>query len=383
MRQTIRLGTVRRIPVGAHWSVLIILFLLADGLAVSLLPTVVPGYAAATYWLTATWAAVLFLGALVAHELAHAVTAQHFGIKVESITLWALGGVSTLDDKPRRARAELLTALAGPVASLVAAGLFAAASVPARMAGADLPRAAFTWLAGANLVLAAFNLLPGAPLDGGRILAAALWALRGDRAAARRTATQAGVVLGILMAGAGALLLLAYGLIGGLWLVLLGWYLSFAARGEYAAAALSEHLRGLPVRAAMSTPAVCGYAWHTIPEFVIGTARLCPHRAYPVTGVDGRLAGLVSVAALGAVPPQRRAETRLADVMAPVSRLRLARPDEALLDVAGALTSARMLVVVDGDRPCGVLTAGDVSRLLGVAQLAGSAAGSHGIGATG
>lgn len=370
MRQSIRLGTIRGIPVGAHWSVLMVLVLLVDSLAVGVLPALAGGHPAADYWLTASWMAATFLLGLVVHELAHAVTAQHYGIRVQSVTLWALGGVSTLDDRPRRPRAELMTAIAGPAASIGFAAMCALAAVPARFAGAGLTRTAFVWLAVANLGLAIFNLLPGAPLDGGRILVAVLWSIRGDRDAARRTAARAGSILGLLLAGLGVVLVFGYASYAGLWLVLLGWYLSWTARGELAMAEVTEQLSGVRVVDAMSTPAVCGYSGHAITEFVVHTARLCPHRAYPVTDIDGRFAGVVTVARLAAVPPERRVLTRLAEVMIPAARLRAVRPDERLLDVLGFLGApGGLLVVLDQDRPCGVLNAGDVTRLVGVAQL--------------
>ncbi|MBB4742775.1 Zn-dependent protease [Actinoplanes octamycinicus] len=370
MRQSIRLGTVRGIPVGLHWSVLVIVFLLTYSLAAVQLPAAVAGYPTVAYWLTAGWMAVLFLTALVGHELAHALVAQHYRIRVQSITLWALGGVSTLDEQARHPRAELFTALAGPITSLAAAGVFAAATVPAGLLGSDLPRLGCAWLATANVVLAVFNLLPGAPLDGGRILTAIIWWIRGDRRAARRAGAQAGGMLGLVLAGLGAILIFGYTTAGGLWLILLGWYLSYSARAELATAEVSEQLHGVPVRAAMSRPAVCGYAGHTVAEFVAHTARLCPHRAYPIVDLDGRLAGVLTVGALAAVPPERRIITRLAEVMVPRARLRALHPDEPLLNVIGALNNpARLLVVVEQDRPCGVLTTGDVARFVGVAQL--------------
>ncbi|MEV0895388.1 site-2 protease family protein [Actinoplanes sp. NPDC049802] len=366
MLQSIRLGTVRGIPVGVHWSVLLILFLLVDALAVGLLPASAGGQATAAYWVTAAWAALLFLAALLAHELAHAVTAQRFRIRVESITLWAFGGVSVMAEEARRPPVDLLIALAGPFTSLGAAAVFAAASVPADLAGSELTRQGLLWLAQANLVLAVFNLLPGAPLDGGRALAAILWWIRGDRAAARRTASRSGMVLGLLLAGAGAALVAGSAALDGLWLVLLGWYLARTARTEQAAAALTESLRGLSVADAMTAPAVCGYAGHTVRDFAERTARPHPHHLYPVVDIDGRFAGLVTVATLTAVAPDRR----LADVMIPRSEAPAVQAAAPLLEAVGALnTPVRTVVVLERDHPSGVLTAGDVARLMGVARL--------------
>src|SRR5512139_1938422 len=183
MRQTVRLGRFAGIPVGVHWSVFVIMLLLVQGLAVAILPAGAAGQAAVVYWGVAVVVAVLFLAALLAHELAHALVARHYGVRVRAITLWLLGGVAELDGEAPHARGDLLIALAGPLVSLASAGLFAAAAAFASAWGAgSLAVTALAWLAVVNAILGLFNLLPGAPLDGGRVLAATLWWVRGDRA---------------------------------------------------------------------------------------------------------------------------------------------------------------------------------------------------------
>jgi len=370
MRQSIRLGAVHGVPVGLHWSTVVILFLLTQGLAAGLLPAAAGGYTTAAYWLAATGFAGLFLTALLAHEYAHARTAQHYGIRVRSITLWLLGGVSELDGDPPHPRADLAVALAGPAASLASAGVFLLAAGPAGLLGADLLQVGLSWLAVVNLALAAFNLLPGAPLDGGRALAAILWRVRGDRAVARLAAARTGVALGVVLAGTGLVLALATGTFDGLWLVLLGWYLAGAARAEATALQFAGTLGDIPAGRLMSSPAICGYTGQTVATFASAVAAVHPHRCYPVVDIDGNLAGLVTVAALAGVPPQLRAETRLTELVVPVSRIAVAQRETPLRDPsalpAGPL---RITVVVDGRRPCGVLTAGDLSRALAVATL--------------
>src|SRR4051794_6534884 len=95
MRATFRLGRIAGIPVGVHWSLLVIAALLTTSLAGSVLPAVLPN-ASGSYWAAAILAAALFFASILAHELAHAVVARHFGQRVEDITLWILGGVSRL-----------------------------------------------------------------------------------------------------------------------------------------------------------------------------------------------------------------------------------------------------------------------------------------------
>jgi len=101
-------------------------------------------------------------------------------------------------------------------------------------------------------------------------------------------------------------------------------------------------------------------------------ASVHPHRCYPVVDLDGRLAGLVAVRTLAAVPAGRHAEVRLSQVVIPPDRIRVA-PLGTLVREPSAqpVNPLRCIVVVDGARPCGVLTAGDVARALAVAELRG------------
>lgn len=233
MRRTVSLGRVAGIPVGAHWSVVLVTLLLAHGLAVTMLPVAAPDRTTAAYWTVGLAAAVAFLGSVLVHELAHALVAHHYGMRVRRITLWLLGGVAELESEPPHPRADLLTAVSGPAASLGCAVVFGAAADQVDAVGTSpLAAAALAWLALGNLVVAVFNLLPGAPLDGGRALGAVVWWVRGDRAAGQRAAARAGVGLGILLLMVGLVEMLLAVEPGGAWLVLIGAFLAAAAHAE-------------------------------------------------------------------------------------------------------------------------------------------------------
>jgi Zn-dependent protease/CBS domain-containing protein len=365
MRQTVRLGRFAGIPVGVHWSVFVIMLLLVQGLAVAILPAGAAEQAAVVYWGVAVVVAVLFLAALLAHELAHALVARHYGVRVRAITLWLLGGVAELDGEAPHARGDLLIALAGPLVSLASAGLFAATAAFASAWGAgSLAVTALAWLAVVNAILGLFNLLPGAPLDGGRVLAATLWWVRGDRAAARRAAGRAGMVLGGVLIAAGLAEVLLAANFGGLWLVVLGWFLTSAARAETIDVTLRDALAGVRVGDVMTTPAVCGYASQSIADFVATVARHHPHRIFPVVDPDGRLVGVVSLIRLAKVPTTDRHRVRLGDIRAPVDRIRVLEPTTPLIDAAPPLLAGghRLAPVVADGRLTGVITPGDVAR---------------------
>ena len=123
MKQSVRLGRIGGITMGAHWSVAVILVIIAQVLAVSVLPAAHPHERPAVYWTVGFVAAALFLGSLLTHELAHALVARRSGVTVRSVTLWMLGGVTDLEGEPPTAGADFRITLAGPVASLAAGGI--------------------------------------------------------------------------------------------------------------------------------------------------------------------------------------------------------------------------------------------------------------------
>jgi CBS domain-containing protein len=222
-----------------------------------------------------------------------------------------------------------------------------------------------------NALLAGFNLLPGAPLDGGRVLAAVLWWIRGDRAAARRSAARAGMVLGTVMMALGFVEILLAANLGGLWFVALGWYLTAAARAEVADAALDGTLTGVHVGDVMSAPAVYGYASQTVTDFLATVARIQAHRIFPVLDLDGRRVGQVSLTALARVPADQRDTVRLARDAQPVAGRDALSPGTPLVDAAPGLLAAghRLAPVIADRRVCGVITAGDVARAIKLAAL--------------
>jgi Zn-dependent protease len=368
MTASVRFGRIAGIPVGASWSALLIAALIAWSLAGSLLPAEVPGLAPAAYWLAGLVGAGLFLGSLLAHEIGHALVARRAGLAVRGITLWLLGGVAQLEDEPASPADELRVAIVGPAVSLALGlgfGLVAAA-----LAVAGGPAVAVTlagWLALANGVLALFNLLPAAPLDGGRVLRGLLWRRHGNRARASVTASTAGVWVG------GGLV--AYGLLGAftgwgvgtLWTALVGWFLVTAARQERDHAVLRSDLGGLRADQVMAPAPPAAPAWFTVDAFLRTYVHPWRAAALPLRSFDGQPAGVVTAAALEAVPPQRRHIVRAGDVAIPMAALLLVAPDQPVADLAARLAATPTVVaVVDGGRLLGLITPATLARAAAV-----------------
>ena len=372
MRQSVRLVRVAGIPIGAHWSALIIAALVVGLVGGTLLPAATPGYPQSLYWLVAVVAAGLFLAALLAHELAHAIVARRHGIQVRAITLWALGGVAEIEGDAPDPRTEFAIAIAGPLTSLGAAVAFWLATVG--VSAAEWPivlPAVLGWLAFMNVALAVFNLLPGAPLDGGRVLHAVLWWRYGDRARADQAAKRSGEVLGVVLIAVGVFEAIALAWAGGLWLALIGWFLVSAARSEASARAARDRLAGLRVRDIMTPHPDSAPGWVSIDWFVTTVARRSRQTAFPVVDLSGAPVGFVEVEMLAAVPVAERGTTRVDRVAVRVPPEHVLGPDDpaTVLLERPALGGEVIALVVDTGRVVGMLTTLDVARLMRQARL--------------
>jgi len=361
-RGTLRIARISGIDVEAHWSWLLIVGLLVWSLTAAVFPDTNPGLGDGAYAAMGVAAALLLFVSLAAHELGHALQARREGMRIEGITLWVLGGVARFSGAFPSALAELRIALAGPLVSLVLGAAFLAAalllSLPPEVDGV------LHWLGTMNLVLLAFNMIPALPLDGGRVLRAALWARSGDHAAATRSAVTIANAFGRFLVAAGIVLVLLTGALGGLWFALIGWFLLNAAAGEgMLAADPAQHgPRVADVMVAEPVEVRPGMPVQQFLDDVVATHR---HLVYPVVGIDGPV-GLVSFRDALRLRADERGTTSVEHVMVPLARVLVLDGERPLVEAVGDLMGAplrRALVVLDGRRP-GLLSTTDALRAL-------------------
>jgi Zn-dependent protease/predicted transcriptional regulator len=366
MGQTFSLGRINGIKIGVNWSVLVIVALLAYGLAVGQFPAAAPRHPVAEYVVAALVTAVAYMGSLLAHELAHSLVARRNGLQVEGITLWLLGGVSRLQGEVRDPGAEIRVAGVGPLVSLVLGAVFSLLAWLLHVSGVQgVVVAALAWLGGINIILAVFNVIPAAPLDGGRLLRAILWRITGDRVKASAWSARSGQVFGWILVVGSAYLVLARREYNWLWFALLGWFLISAATAENQQATVQAELRTVTVRQIMTADPQTMPASATVAQFLNDLLPWHRHSAFPVVA-DGQAVGLITVHRANQVPAGQRGTTTLRDAACPVSEVARATPDEPVADVLPRLndcSEGRALVFDDG-RLVGIVSPADISHAL-------------------
>ena len=375
MREHVRLGRIAGIPVGINLSVLVIFLLITLGLAGGRFPLLHPGYGPIAYALAGLTAGLIFFLSLLAHELAHALVARRNGVGVEGITLWLFGGVARLTGEASDPGAELRIAGVGPLVSLLlGAAFFLVAGSLGALGAAGLVVDVFLWLGLINALLAVFNLVPAAPLDGGRVLRALLWHRHGDRLRAAVTAANAGRVFGSMLVGFGVLLLVAFAELGGVWFMLIGWFLITAASAEAQHAQLQGTLADVRVCDVMTPDPVTAPQGISVSELL--DAYVLPSRfaTFPLIADGGRPVGLVTLNRIKRVLPANRATTTVDEVAWPLAEVATATPDEPLADLLPRLVgnSDGRALVLEGGRVVGIVSPSDIARQLMVADLRGA-----------
>ncbi len=372
VHENIPAGRIVGFPVSINWSVIVILWLFTWSLATTL-PGTAPGYSATLYWIAGASGALVLLASLLAHELTHAVLARRSGITVSGVTLWLLGGVTNLSGEAKTPRAEFRIAVSGPVTSLVLAAMFGGVAAGLSALGAShIVLGVAWWLSGINLLLGLFNLLPGAPLDGGRVVRAYLWHRHGDKVRASLGAARAGRIVAFVLIALGLLEFLAGGVVGGVWLAFIGWFLFVAAREEETHVLTRQSLAGVRVADVMTAQPHTAPGWITVEDFIQSYLLGDRHSAYPVEDRDRSIVGLITLAQLRGVAPHERATTRVQDVALPLEQVTTATPHEPLVALLERLSphAGHRALVMDAGRVVGIVTASDITRLIDVRRLA-------------
>ncbi|MGC0775539.1 MAG: site-2 protease family protein [Candidatus Acidiferrum sp.] len=358
-RSGMRLGKILGIPIYLHSTWIIIFAGITYFLYVQFAQQY-PAWSPAQHLSVSVFTSFLFFGSLLFHELAHSVVAQHYKIRVLSITLFIFGGVASIERDPSKAIQEFNIAIAGPIASGFLAAFFfgLAQAFPSN----QMVNAVSTWLWTTNLLLAVFNLLPGFPLDGGRIFRAMIWGATKNFSKATRIAGASGRMIAYAMILLGGFAVFKGIVYQGLWSVFIGFFLLNAAQESVAQAAIRETLSGLRAADVMSHEVPTVGRAISLEEYgaeVLRTGRRCH-----LVITDDRLVGMMNVHRLNSVPRDEWVHNSVQAVMIPRERILWATPDEPLLGLLERLLTAdvNQMPIVSGSDDDAAHIIGMVSR---------------------
>lgn len=360
--------------VALDWS-WIVTFVLAAWTLVSVGARVLPALGPVRLALLGAASAAGLFASLVVHEIAHGLASRACGVPVQQVTLFLLGGITDVERDPASPRSEVVSALAAPAANIALGAAFGLAVV---VSGGPLPRGLddldrlgapgvlLGWLAIANVAIAVVNVLPAYPLDGGRLVRAAIWRATGDVERATRWSAWGGQVIGWLLVVVGVAMAFAGrgpGVAGGMWTAFIGWFIASAAAQGYEGVRVQDALAGVSVGRLMRRSFVAIPADLTLTTAMRTFLARSDGRPMPV--VDGHaLVGMLSFRDVRDLPADAWRHTLVREVVATHPPEKWTSPRTPVVDVLAMLgdVDIERLPVVEDDRLVGMLDRHDVMR---------------------
>ncbi|MPZ22017.1 MAG: CBS domain-containing protein [Dehalococcoidia bacterium] len=360
----IRVARIAGIDLLIHWSWFLIFGFLTyslgadDGLYAEMFD-----WAARERYLIGAISAFLFFASVIAHELSHSLLALRLGIPVKSITIFIFGGVSALEREPDNARHEFWIAFVGPGMSFLLAAVFGVLWF--LFAGTSTHIGAITgYLSLINVATGAFNLVPGYPLDGGRVLRSILWGLKRNLLVATRIAARVGTLTAYLLMAAGIFMFFSFGnIIGGIWLIFIGFFLKNASETSYEQLLLDQTLKGVTAGSLMNR------TYESVPPDMALQELIDKHlfrTRFVAVMVETNLLGVITASDIKEVP-QTEWETRsVYRTMTPREKLHVVQPTTPITEALQIMAEhdIHQVPVIATYDLLGFVTRGDVLRFI-------------------
>jgi Zn-dependent protease/CBS domain-containing protein len=353
-----KIWSIMGIPIRVHYSWLIAFGLIAWSLSTYYFPQAAPELPTASYWIKGIFAALLLFASVAFHELAHSYVAMKYKISIANITLFIFGGVAQMKGEPPHPNAEFRIAFAGPLSSFLLAGLFFLFSLNTEGG----VKALFAYLAQINFILGVFNLIPGFPMDGGRVLRSLIWKKKKNFFYATRKASSVGQKIAIFFIFFGIFSIFA-GMPGGLWLMLIGWFLFTAAQASYQQAGLQETLSGMKVADIMVRDLVTVSPSITLEEALNDYFLRHGYGGFPVVD-GGKYLGILTLKELKKIPRDAFRSTRVSDIFVPHSKQWEISPNDTVISALETMIREDVgrLVIKEGDSISGLITRNGIAR---------------------
>lgn len=347
------------------------------------MPIFYPDLPQSAYWTMGILGAIILFISVLLHELSHSMVAKRYGYKVRQIILFVFGGVSDIRDEPKEEyRKEFTIAIVGPLSSFALAGLFAAVwfvlvqvgitttsqtdtsffalpqqqqqeqdqatSSPPPTSTSDeqviwsIAQGIMRYGIIVNILLGGFNLLPAFPLDGGRVLRAGLVRWRGNYHDATKTAVKVGVGISYGLMAFGFLTIFTGSFTGGIWLILIAWFLQSGAQSYLQQHEITAALSGVRLYQIMNTQFIAVTPGMNIKEVLEGYFNIHRKSELPVVKKEPDddagnnnyfLVGSVTAKDAMNVSEKNRESVKVEEIMIEKKNLAIMSPDKTA-DVA-------------------------------------------------
>jgi len=312
------LGRILGIPIRAHYSWLPVFPFYAWAIASGLLPREAPGLSVYEYWALGIFTTALLFASVLAHELAHAVMARAEGLGTGNITLYMFGGLASLNGQPAQPSSEFKIAVVGPAASFLIGTIFFLANT---IFVNDITHGAIgqvlRHLGLVNWFLAGFNILPGLPLDGGRVLRAALWRYNKNFRAATQIAVRSGLMIALTLVVWGIYYFLRVDWVMGMWMAIIGLIIGLMLGTTEGRSHRVWRVKRGTVEDVMNRDVVQIPPGMKVTDFINKVLENNHHTSFPVVD-NRRLHGMLLLEELKSVPREDWPRLEARDVMRPV-----------------------------------------------------------------
>ncbi len=364
----IKLGEIYGIPLFLDYTWFIIFALIVWTVGFLVMPAEYPHQLTFALELTlGILSALLLFGSVLVHELAHSVVAKRNGLQIGRITLYLFGGVSEMTEEPPTPDLELKMAAAGPITSIVIGIILGGLWILSKDSSAGVLVVGplyYSFLI--NIIVAAFNLIPAFPLDGGRVLRSLIWRSNGDVLRSTKTASTIGRIFAYLLMFAGIVLFVLYGdIFDGIWLVLIGWFISSGATNELRQQIVQEDLGPLKVRDIMTRQVDSVSPEMTANELSIHFMER-KHNGFAVTE-GNHLVGCVTMHDLRHATKESWNTLRVRDMMVPREKLVTVEEGDSAkkaLQLMSQHQIGRVFVLDSTARLSGIVTRTDIMKTI-------------------
>ena len=324
-------------------------------------------------WIAGLILALFLFISVLLHELGHSLVSLTQGINVNSITLFLFGGVAAMEKESDNPTEAFWVASAGPLVSLGLSILLFTVSYSLRSSNySDTIGRLLVYMtedtARINLVLGIFNLIPGLPLDGGQVLKAIVWKIKGDRFTGVRWAAASGQLIGWLGISFGLLIILLTGSLSGLWIVFIGWFVRRNAENYKNITELQESLLSITASEIMEREFRVVNTHLNLLQFAQNylLSELHDHMVY-FAASEGRYRGLIVVEDLQNIERSQWDTVTLWDVVRPLNTIPSVgekTPLVTVIEKLEAIHERSLSVLSPAGAVAGIIDRGDIVKAI-------------------